>query len=90
VTVSAALPAEVDGVEIPNTNIASNPGPQIDPKDIDYLEIERGSYSVTYSNQTVLNLTDKHLLIDNSLTLDGFHWNYPRQIYAGLNYRFGY
>src|SRR3984957_6405417 len=25
----------VDGVEIPNTNIASNLGPQIDPKDID-------------------------------------------------------
>jgi TonB dependent receptor/Carboxypeptidase regulatory-like domain len=39
---------------------------------------------------TVLNLTDKHLLIDNSLTFDGFHWNYPRQIYAALHYRFGY
>jgi hypothetical protein len=38
----------------------------------------------------VLNLTDKHLLIDNSLTFDGFHWNHPRQAYAGLNYRFGY
>ena len=31
----------VDGVEIPNTNIASNLGPQIDPKDIDYLEVQR-------------------------------------------------
>ena len=29
---------EIDGVEIPNTNIASNLGPQIDPKNIDYLE----------------------------------------------------
>ncbi len=28
----------IDGVPIPNTNIASNIGPQIDPKDIDYLE----------------------------------------------------
>ena len=26
----------IDGVSIPNTNIASNLGPQIDPKDIDY------------------------------------------------------
>ena len=26
----------IDGVPIPNTNIASNVGPQIDPKDIDY------------------------------------------------------
>ena len=32
----------IDGVPIPNTNIASNVGPQIDPKDIDYLEVQRG------------------------------------------------
>ena len=35
----------IDGVPIPNTNIASNVGPQIDPKDIDYLEAQRGGYS---------------------------------------------
>ena len=35
----------IDGVPIPNTNIASNLGPQIDPKDIDMLEAQRGSYS---------------------------------------------
>src|ERR1019366_1616013 len=35
----------IDGVPIPNTNIASNIGPQIDPKDIDYLEVQRGGYS---------------------------------------------
>ena len=34
----------VDGVDIPNTNIATNLGPQIDPKDIDYLEVLQGSY----------------------------------------------
>jgi TonB dependent receptor/Carboxypeptidase regulatory-like domain/TonB-dependent Receptor Plug Domain len=39
---------------------------------------------------TVLNVADKHLLIDNSLTFDGFHWNYPRQLYAEVRYRFGY
>jgi hypothetical protein len=43
---------EVDGVEIPNTNIASNLGPQIDPKDIDYLEIQRGSYSADEGDRT--------------------------------------
>jgi outer membrane receptor protein involved in Fe transport len=43
---------EVDGVEIPNTNIASNLGPQIDPKDIDYLEIERGSYDADEGDRT--------------------------------------
>ena len=39
---------------------------------------------------TVLNVADKHLLIDNSLTFDGFHWNYPREVYAALHYRFRY
>jgi len=39
---------------------------------------------------SVLNLTNRHLLIDNSLTFDGTHYNYPREIYAELHYKFGY
>ena len=42
----------IDGVPIPNTNIASNVGPQIDPKDIDMLEVQRGSYSADYGDRT--------------------------------------
>src|SRR5216684_2675808 len=42
----------IDGVAIPNTNIASNLGPQIDPKDIDTLETQRGSYSADYGDRT--------------------------------------
>lgn len=42
----------VDGVEIPNTNIASNLGPQIDPKDIDYLEVQRGGYEADQGDRT--------------------------------------
>jgi Carboxypeptidase regulatory-like domain/TonB dependent receptor/TonB-dependent Receptor Plug Domain len=42
----------IDGVPIPNTNIASNLGPQIDPKDIDYLEVQRGSYDAEYGDRT--------------------------------------
>ncbi|HEV7501857.1 MAG TPA: TonB-dependent receptor, partial [Vicinamibacteria bacterium] len=42
----------VDGVPIPNTNIASNVGPQIDPKDIDYLEVQRGGYSAEFGDRT--------------------------------------
>ena len=42
----------IDGVPIPNTNIATNLGPQIDPKDIDYLEIQRGSYEAEYGDRT--------------------------------------
>jgi len=42
----------IDGVLIPNTNIASNIGPQIDPKDIDTLEVERGSYDASVGDRT--------------------------------------
>jgi outer membrane receptor protein involved in Fe transport len=42
----------VDGVPVPNTNIASNVGPQFDPKDIDVVEIQRGGYSAEYGDRT--------------------------------------
>jgi len=42
----------VDGVPVPNTNIASNMGPQFDPKDIDYLEVSRGSYGAEMGDRT--------------------------------------
>jgi hypothetical protein len=42
----------IDGVEVPNTNIASNLGPQIDPKDVDYLEVQRGSYQADQGDRT--------------------------------------
>jgi hypothetical protein len=43
---------QIDGVEIPNTNIASNLGAQIDPKDIDYVEVQRGSYTADVGDRT--------------------------------------
>jgi outer membrane receptor protein involved in Fe transport len=42
----------IDGVPVPNTNIASNLGPQFDPKDIDYLEVQRGSYGAEFGDRT--------------------------------------
>jgi hypothetical protein len=42
----------IDGVPIPNTNIASNLGPQIDPQDVDSLEIQRGSYAADFGDRT--------------------------------------
>ncbi len=42
----------IDGVPVPNTNIASNVGPQFDPKDIDYLEVSRGSYGAEMGDRT--------------------------------------
>jgi hypothetical protein len=42
----------IDGIAIPNTKIASNVGPQIDPKDIDSLETQRGSYASDVGDRT--------------------------------------
>ncbi|HEY1256982.1 MAG TPA: TonB-dependent receptor [Terracidiphilus sp.] len=42
----------IDGISIPNTKIASNVGPQIDPKDIDSLETQRGSYAAEVGDRT--------------------------------------
>lgn len=42
----------IDGVPVPNTNIASNVGPQFDPKDVDYLEVQRGGLSSEYGDRT--------------------------------------
>ena len=42
----------IDGVPVPNTNIASNVGPQVDPKDLDYVEVQRGSYDADYGDRT--------------------------------------
>lgn len=42
----------VDGVPVPNTNIATNIGPQFDPKDIDYLEVSRGGYGAEFGDRT--------------------------------------
>ena len=46
---------------------------------------ERFSASVT-----ALNVANRHLLIDNSLTFGGTHYNNPREIYVQLRYRFHY
>ncbi len=42
----------IDGVPIPSTNIGSNIGPQIDPRDIDTVEVDRGSYGADLGDRT--------------------------------------
>ena len=57
----------VDGVPVPNTNIASNVGAQFNPGDIETVEISRGGYSAEYGDRTygVLNV----------VTRSGFEFN---------------
>ena len=39
-------------------------------------------------SMTALNVANRRVLLDNSLTFGGFHYNDPRQLYAELRYRF--
>ncbi len=70
----------IDGVEIPNTKIASNVGPQIDPKDIDSLETQRGSYAA--------DVGDRTYGVFDVLPRNGFEFNRDGELmlYAGNLY----
>jgi hypothetical protein len=62
----------IDGVAIPNTKIASNVGPQIDPKDIDSLETQRGSYAADQGDRTYG--------VFNVLPRNGFEFNHEGEV----------
>jgi outer membrane receptor for ferrienterochelin and colicin len=57
----------LDGIPVPNTNIAGNVGPQIDPKNIDQLEAQRGGLSAEYG--------DRSDGVFNVITRNGFERN---------------
>ena len=57
----------LDGVPVPNTSIATNVGPQFDPKDIDSIEVQRGGYSAEYG--------DRAFAVFNVVTRSGFERN---------------
>src|SRR6267154_1662435 len=87
----------IDGVSIPNTNIASNLGPQIDPKDIDTLEVQRGSYSADYGDRTygVFNVAPRTgFERDNQaeliLTAGNFYQTNDHLNFGGHTNRFAY
>src|SRR5215469_12697437 len=66
----------LDGVPVPNTNIASNVGPQYDPKDIDYLEVQRGGYNAEYGDRTYG--------VFNVVTRSGFERNRQGELVTSL------
>jgi hypothetical protein len=97
-TLNAGLEAELPWQMTGALNLYSasgfsngDPGPSHLPSSVTLDVSLARTFSRSLSGSlTVLNVADKHLLIDNSLTFDGYHWNYPREIYAELRYRFGY
>jgi hypothetical protein len=42
----------LDGIPVINTAIAQNLGAQFDPKDMDYVEVDRGSYGAEFGDRT--------------------------------------
>ncbi|HEV8047641.1 MAG TPA: TonB-dependent receptor [Terriglobales bacterium] len=87
----------IDGVPIPNTNIATNLGPQIDPKDIDYLEIQRGSYEADYGDRTygIFNIVPRTGFERNNeaelvLSLGNWYQTNEQVNFGGHTERFAY
>lgn len=66
----------IDGIPVPNTNIASNVGPQFDPKDIDYLEVSRGGLNAEYG--------DRAYGVLNVVTRTGFERNREGELVASF------
>jgi outer membrane receptor for ferrienterochelin and colicin len=87
----------IDGIPIPNTNIASNVGPQIDPKDIDYLETQRGGYSSEYGDRTygVFNVVprtgfERNRELELNTTYGTFHQSNDEISFGDHTQRFAY
>jgi len=87
----------IDGVPVPNTNIANNLGPQIDPKDIDYLEVQRGSYDADYGDRTygIFNIVprtgfERYRECDLVITAGNFYQTDDQISCGGHTQRFAY
>ena len=87
----------IDGVPIPNTNIAANLAPQIDPKDIDYLEVQRGSYEADLGDRTygIFNIVprtgfERDRECDLVLSLGNFYQTNDQISCGGHTERFAY
>jgi Carboxypeptidase regulatory-like domain/TonB dependent receptor/TonB-dependent Receptor Plug Domain len=87
----------IDGVPIPNTNIATNLGPQILPRDIDYLEVYSGSYDADYGDRTygVFNVVprtgfEREKECDLVLTAGSFYQTDDQISCGGHTQRFAY
>ncbi len=87
----------VDGVPVPNTNIAGNVGPQFDPKDLEYLEADRGSSGAELGDRTygVFNIAPRTGFERNNegeviLSFGNFYQTNDQVNFGGHTQRFAY
>ncbi len=87
----------IDGVPIPDTNIATSLAPRVDPRDIDDVEILRGSYGAQYGDRTygMFNILPKSGFDMNNqaelVTTVGSYYQTDDQLnFGGHSERFAY
>ncbi len=88
----------VDGVPVPNTNLSSNIGRQLDPKDIESVEVSRGGYSAKYGDRTygMVNIVPKSGFEFSSRQFDlttgygSFNQTNNQLSFGGHNSKFAY
>ncbi|HVZ61916.1 MAG TPA: TonB-dependent receptor, partial [Terriglobales bacterium] len=88
----------VDGVPVPNTNISTNVGRQIDPKDIETVEIGRGGYNAKFGDRTygVINVVPRsgfefgHREAQLSLSYGTFNQSNDQLSFGGHSEKFAY
>jgi len=87
----------LDGIPVPNTNIAGNVGPQIDPKNIDQLEAQRGGLSAEYGDRSdgVFNVITRNGFESNNqgelvLSYGSFHSTDDQLSFGSHTQRFAY
>jgi hypothetical protein len=69
---------------------AQFPGPYLPQHTTFDLTLGKSFGERLTASVTALNVANRHLLIDNSLTFGGFHYNDPREIFVELRWRFHY
>ncbi len=54
------------------------------------LSLGKDSGERLSASVNALNVANRRVILDNSLTFGGFHWNNPREIYVAMRYKFRY
>ena len=87
----------INGVPVPNTNMSSNVGRAMDPKDIEQVQINRGGYGAQTGDRTFAQvniLTRNGFEFDNNadltVTYGSFHQTNDQWSFGGHSTKFAY
>ena len=73
------------------TPLSQYPGPYLPSHTTVDLSLGKSFVESKYAvSVTALNVANRRVQLDNSLTFGGFHWNDPREIYGEFRWRFHY